>query len=91
MLEEKSIIKLGFKKVKHIFLNSYTLDIGRDRSLSISSIGTPNEMLFICQHSHKDYRIIEDIVTLKNYDYDGYLTIDELSNIINFFTTNNKT
>ena len=89
-ISKDDLIDLNFKQVKHIFLESYTLDIGRDRSIDVSSPGAPNEMVFISQHDYNDYRNIEDIITLKNYDYDGYITVEELETLIEFFTKNNK-
>lgn len=81
MLNEDIIKKLGFIRVyTFTIMNSYTYDLGRGRILSIGNIGTPNEMLFICQIENK-YNIT-DIITLHNYDYDSYLTEDKLVSYI---------
>lgn len=39
-------------------------------------------MLFICGTS-QDPKEITDIITLHNYDYDKWLTIEKVQNIIN--------
>ena len=83
MITNNDLIELGFKPVPTFTIgNSVTYDLGRGRFLSASSVGTPNEMLFICQHDINDYKKIEDIITLHNYDYDGYLSLEKVKKII---------
>ena len=75
MLNNQDLINLGFVAVPTFTIgNSVTYDLGRNRHLSASCVGTPNEMVCIYKSDEKNYRIIHDIITLHNYDYDGYLT-----------------
>lgn len=77
------IDELGFKPIPHFTIaNSLILDLGRDRHLSIGSVGTPNEMLFICSTDPNNSKKVTDIICLHNYDYDGYMTSETLSKII---------
>ena len=91
MLNREQVLELGFKELPYFTIgNSLIFDLGRNRNLSFSSIGTPNEMLFICEFNKKDNKVIDDLVCLWNYDYDGYLTLEELSVLLSFFGENKK-
>jgi len=82
-LTEDDLIDLNFEKIKHFTItNSFIYKLGRNRHLSIGSVGTPNEMLYICESDPNDYRKIIDLVCLHNYDYDGYLSKSNLNNLI---------
>ena len=88
MLTEEILLNLGFKNLPNFTIgNIMTYALTRNRSLSISSAGTPNEMLTINEHDRNDYKKITDIVVLHNYDYDKYLTESKLNNLINWFKT----
>lgn len=77
--------ELGFLEMPHFTIgHSLNYDLGRRRQLSINSIGTPNEMLFIST-MEEHHPSITDVVVLSNYDYDGYLTIEKLRNLIDWF------
>lgn len=83
MLSKKDCLEIGFKEMPHYTVgDSLTYDLGRNRQLSISCVGTPNETLWITQSDRKDYRKIDDLVCLHNWDYDKYITIDKLKQII---------
>lgn len=70
---------IGFKEgPDQVILKSLIYDLGRNRHLALSNVGTPNEMLCICGTSRVDHRRVEDVVTLHNWDYDGYLKPDAL-------------
>jgi hypothetical protein len=76
---------LGFKELTHFTIgNNLTYELGRRRQLSISCTGTPNEMLFIST-MEEHHPSISDTIVLSNYDYDGYLTIDKLRILIEWF------
>lgn len=80
----RRLIKLGFKEVPHLILtNNLIYDLGRNRQLSFSNIGTPNEMLFLCELNKEDDRKIDELICLRNYDYDGYTTVEEIEQLIN--------
>lgn len=77
------LIQLGFKALPHFTIgNNVVFDLGRGRHLSAGNVGTPNEMLFICQSEGVE---ITDLICIHNYDYDGYLTIEKVENIIKIF------
>ena len=75
------------KKIPHFTVtNSYTLDIGRNRIVSVGNVGTPNEMIWLCQINDKDKNKIDDLICLRNYDYDGYTHVHTLQNLIHSLT-----
>ena len=82
-LTNDDLINIGFKKILHFTItNAVVYDLGRHRQLSAGSVGTPNEMLFICEIDHINPKKITDLICLHNYDYDGYLTIKKIKAII---------
>ncbi len=83
LISEDTLIEMGFERLPHYTVNNALIyNLGRNRHLSIGSVGTPNETLYICESDKYDYRIKTDLVCLHNYDYDGYLSISKLKNII---------
>lgn len=77
---------IGFNELPHFAVAQPLIyDLGRKRSLSFGSIGTPNEMLWICQENDKG-KDIEDLVCLRNYDYDGLTTLEDIKDIIKAIT-----
>lgn len=83
----EELLKLGFKEMPHSTIGQNLIfDLGRRRSLSISSLGAPNEMLFITELQQDDDKVITDLICLHNYDYDGFLTLRKLKNLINGIT-----
>lgn len=82
ILTNEILSEYGFEPIPHFTIgNSIIKDLGRGRHLSFSSVGTPNEMLFICEHDvdpsrHeiRDAHAIKNctkVIVLWNYDYDG--------------------
>lgn len=91
MLNKEQLLELGFKELPHFTVtSSLTYDLGRNRFLSIVDVGTPNEILFIYEKDFEDERKINDIVTLSNFNYDGYLTVEKLSLLLTFFARNKE-
>ena len=75
----RRLLKLGFKEAPHLILtNNLIYDLGRNRQLSFSCVGTPNEMLFLYELNEEDDRKIDELICLRNYDYDGYTTVEEI-------------
>ncbi len=88
MLTKEQVLELGFKELPHFtVMDSLVYDLGRRRCLSIGCLGTPNEMLFIGQLFNAEDRY-QDLITLSNFDYDGYLTLEKLSVLLTFFAEN---
>lgn len=82
-MTKQDLIKLGFKEIPHFtVMDSVIFDLGRRRTLSAGCIGTPNEMVFICETDEKNDKKITDSICLHNYDYDGYLTESKIKSII---------
>jgi hypothetical protein len=82
-LTEEIVLTLGFYKLPHFTIgNNLIFDLPNNRQLSLASVGTPNEMLFISQSDYDDHKNITDIITLHNYDFHGYLSIYKLKTII---------
>ena len=74
-MTNNDLIKLGFKPINSFTIgNVHLYDLGRDRQLSASCIGTPNEMVYITENDSDNPKQITDIICVHNYDYDGYLT-----------------
>ncbi len=84
-MNKETLIEKGFVSRPHFALQEiFFLDVGRKREISIGSIGTPNEMVFISQRDHNTTNT--DLVCVHNFDYDGYLTEQKLDAIISIFT-----
>lgn len=82
-----NLIAMGFKELLHPTITaSLTYDLGRNRQLSFGSIQTPNEMLYIYEVDEKDPIKIIDLICLRNYDYDGYTSIEQIKSLITFLT-----
>lgn len=77
------LIKIGFKSIPNFTVtNSVIYDLGRNRYLSAGDVGTPNEMVFICETDAKDKNKITDTICLHNYDYDGFITEEKVKALI---------
>lgn len=84
MMTTDDLIRIGFKPIEHFTItNSHVYDLGRHRHISVGDVGTPNEMMWISETDDIDSRIINELINLHNYDYDGFLTEDKVLNIIN--------
>jgi len=82
-MNREDLKQIGFKEMPYFTItNSLNYDLGRGRQLSIGCLGTPNEMMFINQIEENPKRVT-DCVVLSNYDYDGYLDLQKVKDIIN--------
>ena len=74
--------EIGFKDMPNFtVMGSLIYDLGRNRHLSVGCVGTPNEMVFICSDSTQT-GIIEEVIVLKNYDYDGFTSIETIKELV---------
>ena len=90
-MTNQELIAIGFKEVSTFtVMNSVYFDLGRGRQLLIGDLSTPNEMMYLCEVDDKDPRKITDLVCIHNYDYDGYLTLEKVKDLINILTKSNK-
>tara|TARA_R110000851_G_scaffold87648_1_gene191056 strand:- start:21205 stop:21501 length:297 start_codon:yes stop_codon:yes gene_type:complete len=77
----------GFKPIPHFTIgDSVTYDLGRNRYLSVNSAGTPNEMLFLCEREPNKV-VVNNLIVLSNYDYDGLLTVKRVDDLIELLTS----
>ncbi len=90
-MTEDDLIKIGFKRIPHFtVMNSLVYDLGRRRHLSIGCVGTPNEMIFLCEADYKSEKKIDDSICVHNYDYDGYVTEERIDALIFGITGKNR-
>jgi hypothetical protein len=90
-MTREQLLELGFKELPHFTINkSLQYNLGRNKVLSIGSIGTPNEMIFLCEMDTEDNKKCNDLIVLRNYDYDGYTTLEEVKLIIKALITKDK-
>ena len=88
-LTEERLLKFGFEPLPFAnILNSYTKSIGRNRILSVGSVATPNEMIWLCEINATDVKKIDDAICIMNYDYDKYTYAHQLQNL--YFALTNK-
>ena len=81
-LNEYSLIKRGFQSKPHLVLGKlFLIDVGRNREISVSCIGTPNEMIFL--NEYEGFK--QTCIPIHNYDYDGFLTEQKLDALISVF------
>ena len=86
-ITEDRLLRFGFEKIATFnVMNSFIKNIGRNRHISIGCIGTPNLMVFLCETDREDYRKVNDLICLHNWDYDGELYVHQLQNIISDLT-----
>ncbi len=82
LLKEAKAYKMPFPTIT----NSIIIDLGRKRILSIGNLGTSNEMVWLCQKNKFDDKKIDDLVCIRNYDYDGGITTHEYQNLYHSLT-----
>ena len=86
-LTEDWLVRLGGEKLPyHNILNSIFFKVGRNRIVSVGNVGTPNEMIWLCQVNATNDKIIYDLICLRNYDYDGYTPVHTFQNLIHALT-----
>ena len=77
------LIAIGFKSIPHFtIMDAVVYPLGRHRHLSAGSVGTPNEMLWICETDDQNDKRVTDAICIHNYDYDGMLTIEKVNSIL---------
>ena len=90
-LSNKDLVEKGFVEIPHFTIaDNVIYDLGRNRTLSAGSVGTPNEMVFICESDEDDPKQITDMVCVHNYDYDGYLTHEKIDSLLKHLSWKRK-
>lgn len=83
-LSNEDLITLGFHKLPHFTVgNSLHYQLGRGRYLSVMCIGQGNESMWIC--SEEEQGLVSDLVCLHNRDYDGFITVEKIKTLIEWF------
>lgn len=76
-LSAQQLEELGFVRIPHLIFNSnHQMTVNRDRiTMIVTDVGQFNEMVFL--HDRDD-----SLVTVHNYDHDGFLTMEWLLDAI---------
>lgn len=83
-LSNNDLELIGFEPPGYLTIgNTLNLSLGRNRFLSATCIGQGNESIWLCSEDKSGE--ITDLVCVHNYDYDGFITIDRLKALINWF------
>ncbi len=86
-LTRNEVKEMGFYELPHFTIGASLLyDLGRNRHLSISSLGTPNEMVFLDELEAATDKMIKHLIVIRNYDYDGPLTREILEMLLKALT-----
>lgn len=86
-LTKEWLLEFGFEQIPHFTVtNTLIINIGRRLILSVGSVGTPNEMVTLCEIDYLNSKKITDVIVLRNYDYDGYTTREQLGKIYEALT-----
>ncbi len=86
-MTKEDYTRLGFAPLPHyIVADALLYQLGRNRHLSAGCVGTPNEMIWICQMNDEDHKKCDDLVCLHNFDYDDLMTEDRLIKLIESLT-----
>jgi hypothetical protein len=88
-LTKEILITNGFEPLPHKnLLNSLNLDLGHRKVLSVSLLGTGNQMISVFEVNMSDNKVIDDMVVLSNYDYHGFMSVDRFAAL--FFALTGK-
>lgn len=83
-LSNSDIISIGFKPSSRFAVGKQCLyQLSRSRYLSAMCIGQGNESVWLC-HKGKGSEIT-DIICIHNRDYDGFITLEKLKTLIEWF------
>lgn len=87
-ITEEWLLRMGFEKEKHYTVNNgLKLSIGRNRFLTVGCVGTQNEMVFLIDVDDENSPSkVLNIITLRNYDYDGKTYVHHIQNIAHYLT-----
>lgn len=83
-LSDQLLQECAFTQLPHFTVqNLWEKSIGRGRVISIASVGTPNEMVFITESEPPQ---VKNVIVVRNYDYDGKTCLHHIQNIYQIFT-----
>ena len=78
-MTEEDLLSIGFVKGE-LSLKYYLYG---KRFISVFCVGTPNEVVYLCYKDSVD--IVDDLVCVHNFDYDGKLTKQKVEHLIKYF------
>lgn len=83
-LSKGDLESIGFKALKHFTVGEQSkIQLSRGRFLSAMCVGQGNESIWL---GHKDNDgEITDLVCVHNRDYDGFITLEKLKALIDWF------
>ncbi len=79
-LSEDILLKCGANKssIENPFFSHFDFHFSRNRHISVSNPGTPNEMVMLVERKEGKQ---PTVIVLRNYDYDGKTYLHDLQNI----------
>lgn len=84
-MDRSEALEIGFKESPHpTVMNTLVYDLGRRRSINLCCLGQGNEFIYLCEKSRVGEHYT-DLVCIHNYDYDGFITIERLKALIDWF------
>lgn len=90
-MTKEDLIEIGFVAILHFTVtNAHIYHLGRCRHISISNVGTPNEMMWICATSEQNEKDVTELICLHNWDYDGKLTKKKVVTLLNAIISSTK-
>lgn len=92
MLTEQDLLDIGFKRTSYNVSMVQIMDysLGRKLVLSVINVGTPNEMVMLCDDLKHEYHVPE-VIAIHNYDYDWFITKERINALINALKLPNET
>lgn len=78
-MTEEDLLSIGFVEGEL----SLKYHLARKRFISVLCVGTPNEVVYLCYKDSVD--IVDDLICVHNFDYDGCLTKEKIEYLINYF------
>jgi len=90
LVTEEYLLSIGAQSIPHFTIgNTKFFDLGRNRQLSISCVGTPNCMVFLQDMENNEKHEGNNPIVLHNYDYDGPLYVHKFQSL--YFGLTGKT
>ena len=85
MITKEFLLSVGFKVIPHYTITDAVIyELGRGRHLSVGDVGTPNEMMFLCEALVSPEEVT-NLICIHNYDYDGLLTENKVRSLLSWF------
>lgn len=94
-MDKVSLINIGFKPIEHFnvgdsLLYVYKTRYDKTRTISVSCVGTPNEIVALMENCPNNANDYTDLVFISNYDYDGLFSMERMIALIFALTGEQK-